>query len=91
MDLRREVSVVCVCVHSLPPPLVFIGGSHWLRLTKPTLGTYEEATRGLVEAVGPMGLVVRWPRGANRTQHHPAGCPGPPCLVYVGLGLSWLI
>ena len=44
------------------PPFIYIGGSHGqhgilqqLILQEPTYGTYEEATRGLDEAVGPTG------------------------------------
>ena len=47
-----------------------------LFLVEPTLGASEEAPRGKVEAVGPMGL-VGWPaQGANRPQ-------------LLGVGLVW--
>ena len=80
----------CVCV-LISTPLVFIAGSHGVRLLQPTSATSGEATRGEVEAVGPMGQVGRPGRRANRPQLHPASCLGPPCLVHGGLGLSWLV
>ena len=80
-----------VCVSYSPPPFVFIAGSHGVRLQQPTSATSGEATRGEVEAVGPMGQVGRPARWANRPQLHPAGYLGLPCLVHVGLGLSWLV
>ena len=63
------------------PPFIYIGGSHGqhgilqqLILQEPTYGTYEEATRGLDEAVGPTGQVGQPARGSNRPQLRPAGC-----------------
>ena len=53
---RCEVCGVCVC-SNLYPPLVFIVGSHGVRILQPTSATSGEATRGEVEAVGPMGQV----------------------------------
>ena len=74
---------------------IYIGGSHGqhgilqqLILQEPTYGTYEEATRGLDEAVGPTGQVGRPARGSNRPQLRPASCPGLPCPNPMGLGLS---
>ena len=49
--------MVCVCSNLYP--LVFIAGSHGVRLLQPTSATSGEATRGEVEAVGPMGQVGR--------------------------------
>ena len=60
---------------------------------------WTEPTRRRLGAVGAMGwpadhpgrptrVVGRQPRGANRPQLHPAGCPRPPCPNPVGLGLS---
>ena len=79
---------MCVLIST---PLVFIAGSHGVRLLQPTSATSGEATRGEVEAVGPMGQVGRSARWANRPQLRPAGCLGPPCLVHGGLGLFWLV
>ena len=54
---------VCVCVYVCilisTPPLVFIAGSHGVRLQQPTSAISGEATCGEVEAVGPMGQVGR--------------------------------
>ena len=89
----RCVVYVCVLIST---PLVFIAGSHGVRLLQPTSATSGEAARGEVEELGPMSQVgrpvgrrpARW---ANRSQLRPAGCLGPPCLVHGGLGLSWLV
>ena len=54
-------------------PLVFIAGSHEVRLLQPTSATSGEATRGEVEAVGPMGQVGR-PVGRSTCQ---VGQPTP--------------
>ena len=61
---------VCVCVLFSTPPLVFIAGSHGVKLAEPPSATSEEVTRGEVEAVGPMGQVGRPSRSV--------GLPGPP-------------
>ena len=61
----------CVCVCPiLHPPLVFIAGSHGVKLAEPPSATSEEMTRGEVEAVGPTGQVGRPSRSV--------GLPGPP-------------
>ena len=54
---RCEVCGVCVCSNLYP--LVFIAGSHGVRLLQPTSATSGEATHGEVEAVGPVGQVGR--------------------------------
>ena len=60
MQERKDVRcVVCVCSNLYPPPLVFIAGSHGVRLLQPTSATSGEVTHGEVEAVGPMGQVGR--------------------------------
>ena len=90
--------VVCVCV-LISTPLVFIAGSHGVRPLQPTEGTYEEATRGLVEAVGPTGLVGRpgWsadgpgvPTAPSFIQQAVLGLFVWSTLVLVCLGLSAL-
>ena len=57
---------MCVC-SNLYPPLVFIVGSHGVRILQPTSATSGEATHGEVEAVGPMGQVGR-PVGRSTCQ-----------------------
>ena len=57
---------MCVCV-LVSTPLVFIAGSHGVRLSKPTYGTNQEMTRGLAKAVGPTGQVGR-PVGLSACQ-----------------------
>ena len=67
MQERRDVRcVVYVCV-LISTPLVFIAGSHGVRLLQPTSVTSGEATCGEVEAVGPMGQVGR-PVGRSTCQ-----------------------
>ena len=44
-----------VCVCPILYPLVFIAGSHGVKLAEPPSATSEEMTRGEVEAVGPTG------------------------------------
>ena len=46
-----------VCVSYSPPPLIFIAGSHGVKLAEPPSAASEEMTCGEVEAVGPMGQV----------------------------------
>ena len=41
-----------MCVFYSPPPLVFIAGSHGVKLAEPPSAASEEMTRGEVEAVG---------------------------------------
>ena len=60
----------CVCVFYSPPPLVFVAGSHGVKLAEPPSAASEEMTRGEVEVVGPMGQVGR----PSRT----VGLPGLP-------------
>ena len=73
MNAREERCVVCgVCV-LISTPLVFIAGSHGVRLLQPTSATSGEATCGEVEAVGPMGQVGR-PVGRSTYQ---VGQPTP--------------
>ena len=67
---RRGVWGVCVLIST---PFVFIAGSHRVRLLQPTSSTSGEATRGEVEAVGPMGQVSR-PVGRSTYQ---VGQPTP--------------
>ena len=62
--------MTCVCVSYSPPPLVFIAGSHEVKLAKMPSATIEEMTRGEGEAVGPTGQVGRPGRSV--------GLPGPP-------------
>ena len=57
-DEQERRGLWCVCVLILYP-LVFIAGSHGVRLLQPTSATSGEATRGEVEAMGPMGQVGR--------------------------------
>ena len=52
-EQERRGNVVCVLFST--PNLVFIVGSHRVKPAEPTLGTYEEVTFGLDEAVGPTG------------------------------------
>ena len=52
---RRDVR----CVFYSPPPLVFIAGSHGVKLAEPPSSSSEEMTCGEVEAVGPTGQVGR--------------------------------
>ena len=59
-----------VCVSYSQHPLVFIAGSHGVKLSQPTQGTNGEMPRALVEAVGPTGQVGRPGRSV--------GLPGPP-------------
>ena len=70
-------------------PLVFIAGSHEVRLLQPTSATSGEATRGEVEAVGPMGQVGQ-PVGRSTCQ---VGQPPPASssrLSWASLSeLSW--
>jgi len=61
---------VCVLIST---PFVFIAVSHGVRLLQPTSATSGEATRGEVEAVGPMGQVGR-PIGRSTCQ---VGQPTP--------------
>ena len=77
---KRGVRCACVCV-LFSTPLVFIAGSHGVRLLQPTSATSGEATRGEVEAVGPMGQVGR-PVGRStcRSVDLPGG-PTAPCFV----------
>ena len=70
MQERRGEWCVCVLIST---PLVFIAGSHGVRLLQPTSATSGEATRGEVEAVGPMGQVSR-PVGRSTCQ---VGQPPP--------------
>ena len=44
---------------SFSTPLVFIAGSHGVKLAEPPLASNEEVTPWLVEAVGPTGQVGR--------------------------------
>ena len=83
---------VCVLFST---PLVFIAGSHGVKLAEPPSAASEEMTRGEVEAVGPTGQVGRLgrsvgrpARATNRPQLLLAGCLGPPCLIHIGVGLS---
>ena len=62
--------VVCVSVLFSTPPLVFIAGSHGVKLAEPPSATSEEMTRGKVEAVGPTGQFGRPSRSVD--------LPGPP-------------
>ena len=59
------MSGVCV-LFSTPPLLVFIAGSHGVKLAEPPSASSEEMTRGEVEAVEPMGQVGRHARATNR-------------------------
>ena len=59
-----------MCVFYSPPPLVFIAGSHGVKLAEPPSAASEEMTCGEVEAVGPMGQVGQPSRSV--------GLPGPP-------------
>ena len=90
--------MVCVCV-LFSTPLVFIVGSHGVRPLQPIEGTYEEATRGLVEAVGPTGQFGRpgWSAVLSEAPTIPnflwwavLGCLVWSTLVLVCLGLSEL-
>ena len=66
--MRGEVSV-CVCVHSLPPPLVFIGGCHGVSVALPQqtdVGSQWEVATQLAEGGWAHGPVGRWPSAANR-------------------------
>ena len=70
-NAREEMrGVWCVCFLFSTPPLVFIAGSHGVKLAEPPSATSEEMTRGKVEAVGPTGQVGRPGRLV--------GLPGPP-------------
>ena len=69
---------MCVCVLF---SLVFIVRSHGVKPAEPTKGTYEEATRGLDEAVGPTGQVGRPSRSV--------GLPEAPTAPTSSSGLSW--
>ena len=60
---------MCVCV-LFSIPLVFIAGSHEVKLAKMPSATIEEMTCGEVEAAGPTGQVGRPSRSV--------GLPGPP-------------
>ena len=61
---------VCVCVIFSTPPLVFIAGSHRVKLAELPSATSEEMTRGEVEAVGPTSLFGQPGRSV--------GLPGAP-------------
>ena len=61
---------MCVCVFYSPPPLVFVAGSHGVKLAEPPSAASEEMTHGEVEVVGPKGQVGRPSRSV--------GLPGPP-------------
>ena len=66
-NARKEMrGVWCVCVSYSPPP-IFIAGSHGVKLAEQLLASNEEVTRGLDEAVGPMGQVGR-PVGRSACQ-----------------------
>ena len=81
-------------------PLVFIVGSHGVKLAEPPLATSEEMTRGEVEVVGPTGQVGRPGRsvGLPRAPTAPnffsgavlglllSECWGLACLSWVWLG-----
>ena len=54
---------MCVCSNLYP--LVFIAGSHGVKLAELPSATSEEMTRGEVEALGPMGQVGRPGRSAG--------------------------
>ena len=70
-DEQERRGVRCVFVfYSPPPPLVFIAGSHGVKLAEPPSATSEEMTRGEVEAVGPTGQAGRPSRSV--------GLPEPP-------------
>ena len=82
---------MCVCVYSNLYPLVFIAGSHGVRLLQPTSVTSGEVTRGEVEAVGPMGQVGR-PVGRStcRSVDLPGGPTDPRFIQQAVLGhLVW--
>ena len=65
-NAREERCEVCVCV-PISTPLVFIVGSHGVRLLQLTSATSGEATCGEVEAVGPMG---QFGRPVGRLTYH---------------------
>ena len=76
---------MCVLIST---PLVFIAGSHGVRLYKLTQGTNQETTRGLAKAVGPMGQVGR-PVGRSTCQ---VGQPTPALsnrLSWASLSGPW--
>ena len=68
-----------VCVCPILHPLVFIAGSHGVKLAELPSAASEEMTRGEVEAVGPTGQVGR-PSTA---------CPGRQPPPSSSSGLSW--
>ena len=77
---------MCVCV-IISTPLVFIAGSHGLKLAEPQLASNEEVTHGLDEAVGQPGQGGRPGRSADLVGR--SACPGlqpPPTSSH---GLSW--
>ena len=74
---------MCVCVLFSTPPLVFIAGSHGVKLAELNLASNEEATHGEVEAVGPTGQVGRpgWSAGL------PVAPTAPNLVYWACLGL----
>ena len=61
---------MCMCPILHPRPLVFIAGSHGVKLAELPSATIEEMTCGEVEAAGPTGQVGRPSRSV--------GLPEPP-------------
>ena len=85
-EQERRCWGVCVCVLFSTPPLVFIAGSHGVKLAEPPSAASKEMTRGEVEAVGPMGHVGRPGRSVGLP-----GLPTTPILFHravLGLLLS---
>ena len=73
---------VCVCVsYSLPPPLVFIAGSHEVKLAEPPLASNEEVTPGWLRRWGP--------RARSADQVGRSACPGRQPSPSSSNGLSW--
>ena len=101
MQERRDVRcVVYVCV-LISTPLVFIAGSHGVRLLQPTSATSGEAARGEVEELGPMSQVGRpvgrstWPMGqptpASSSRLSWAFLSGPRWSWPVLACLNWVL
>ena len=87
MQERRDVRCVCVLIST--SPLVFIVGSHGVRLLQPTSATSGEATCGEVEAVRPMGQVGR-PVGRSACQVGPPTPASSSRLSWASLsGVRW--
>ena len=72
--------MVCVCV-LFSTPLVFIAGSHGVKLAEPPLASNEEVTPGWLRRWGP--------RARSADQVGRSACPGLQPLPTSSNGLFW--